>query len=156
MKRYIKSAYDDIGDGVILYRIGNTEPSIISTSPMGVFFANKPDYFYNHPKMNFTGDFKRYMLAPNALVWDPAKDFTVFDNDGYDKIYCLLSDLDKFGLEDECDWEVAEGYGITSTDGLAYAGKRLGYDALVIRHIWYQHGYFDEYVVYNPDVIKPI
>ena len=68
----------------------------------------------------------------------------------------LLADLDKFGIEDECDWEVDEGYGITSTDGLAIAGKRLGYDATVIRDIFYHHGYFDEYAVYNPDIIKSI
>jgi len=156
MKRYIRSNGDIPQGGIVLYRVGSTDPNIIANSDRGVFFTTDPDYFDNHPKMTFDEDYKQYLLFPNARVWDPEKDFKVFDNDGYDKIYCLISDLDKFNIYDECDWEIDEGYGITSTDGLAIAGKKLGYDATVVRDIWYHHGRFDEYAVYNPSVIQPL
>lgn len=154
MKKYIKATQVD---GTILYRSGSVEPSAIANSDRGVFFADSPKYFYKHPYINFEKmePYKRYMLLPNAKVWEPEKEFEEFVVNSWDYIGCLISDLEKFGLEDECDWEMDEGWGATSTDGLAIAGKELGYDATVIRGVDYHHGYFDEYAIYNPAVIKP-
>lgn len=151
MKRYVKS---DTTSGIALYRSGSVDPDVMRNSDRGVFFTTSPEYFINHTKMDFTEDFKQYLLLPNARIWDPSAKFDLFEVDGYDYICCLTSDLEKFGIEDECDWELDEGLGVTSTDGLAIAGKQLGYDATVIRDVWYAHGHFDEYAVYNPNVIK--
>lgn len=153
--KYIKST-EDISDGIILYRSGSIAPDIILNSDRGVFFTSDASYFDNHPKMQFDEDFQKYLLLPTARVWDPSAEFDMFEIDGYDKICCLISDLDKFGIDDECDWELDEKLGVTSSDGLAIAGKKLGYDATVIRNIWYHHGTFDEYAVYNPSVIRTL
>ena len=155
MKRYIKSSEEIPEGGVILYRSGSTDPDTIANSDRGVFFTTGPDYFDNHPYITFKEEFRRYVLLPNARVWDPKSEFEFYEAENWDKIVCRISDLEKFGLEDECDWEIDEGYGITSTDGLAIAGKELGYDATVIRDVWYFHGSYDEYTVYNPAVIQP-
>lgn len=142
--------------GVIIYHEGVVDTCRMRSSTMGVFFASDQNYFVQHPYINFTKDIKRYILNSTAHVWNPANDFKLFEPEGWDKIYCLKSDLDQFDIWDECDWELDEKYGVTSTDGLGFAGKRLGYDAIVIKNVRYPHGTFDEYVVYNPAVIEPI
>ena len=151
MKRYIRA---DTSDGVILYHEGVVDPLRMRNSLMGVFFATRPDYFVQHPYITFTKNIQQYLLLPTARVWDPLTDFELFEPEGWDKIRCLQSDLDRFDIWDECDWELDAKYGITSTDGLGFAGKKLGYDATVIRGVRYRHGTFDEYAVYNPSVIK--
>ena len=154
MKRYIRTNSNI--SGTILYRSGSTDPNIIANSTKGVFFVTDPEYFNDHPYMDFDEQYKQYLLLPSARVWEPEKEFEVFEINNWDYISCLLSDLEKFGLYDECDWEIEDGYGVTSTDGLAIAGKKLGYDAMAIHHIYYHHGYFDEYVVYNPAVLREL
>lgn len=154
MKRYIRGHENIVPDGTILYRSGSIDPAVILNSDRGVFFATSADYFNNHSKMSFTDKVNAYLLLPSANVWDPQADFTVYNSDSYDRIFCLLSDLACFDIEDESDVDMPDGYGITSTDGLAIAGKKLGYDATVIRNIWYHHGYYDEYAVYNPLVLR--
>lgn len=156
MKRYIKLSEEVPEGGVILYREGSLDPLRMRNSLMGVFFSTDPAYFVTHPYINFSEDIQRYVLLSTAHVWDPAEDFEIFKPEGWDKILCLKSDLDKFGIWNECDWDLNEKYGITSTDGLGFAGKQLGYDATVIRNVYYHHGKFDEYAVYNPAVIKPL
>lgn len=152
MKKYIFGSSTE----VVLYHEGPIDPIRMRNSLMGVFFATNPEYFTQHPYINFSKNINQYSLLPNARVWDPATDFKLFEPEGWDKILCLKSDLDRFDIWDECDWEIDEQYGITSTDGLGFAGKRLGYDATIIRNIWYPHGTFDEYAVYNFAVIEPI
>jgi hypothetical protein len=153
---YGDSQFNQHNNGVILYRSGNTKPSVILNSDRGVFFSTDPAYFVNHSQMDFPEETRKYLLSPTAKVWDPAKEFELYEADSWSNIVCLMTDLEKFGIEDECDYEIEEKYGVTSTDGLAIAGKNLGYDATVIRNIWYRHGAFDEYAVYNPSVIKPL
>lgn len=153
MKRYIRA---NTNNGIIIYRSGSVDPNVIANSDTGVFFANDPGYFHNHNQMTFTEPYKQYLLLPNARVWDPAKEFEVYEAESWGCIFCLMTDLEKFGLSDEYDYEMDEAYGATSTDSLAIAGKELGYDATVIRDVWYAHGYYDEYAVYNPSVIQPL
>ena len=153
MKIYAKS---DNSDGVILYRDGEVEG--LENSRMGVFFTTDLAYLtnnqnlYNHSHLNA----KRYLLLPQAKVWDPASEFEYYDAWSWDNIVCTLSDLERFGIEDECDYEMDEGYGVTSTNGLALAGKRLGYDATLISDVCLFGSAYDEYAVYNPAVIKPL
>ena len=155
MKRLI-FASENAENGIILYRDSVVDPLRMKNSTYGVFFTTNSDYFVDHPYINFTGDTYRYLLLPSANIWDPAAEFELFKPEGWDKILCLSSDLDRFGLYDECDWELDDHYGITSTDGLGFAGKRFGYDAVVIRNVYYNHGRFDEYIVYNFNVLKPL
>ena len=152
MKRYIKSSTHD--REVILYHEGIVDPLRMRNSLMGVFFATAPDYFVEHPYITFQHEIQRYLLLPSANVWNPKADFEMFEPEGWDKIRCLKTDLDKFGVADEGDWKLNNTYGITSTDGLGFAGKRLGYDATIIPGVRYLHGTFDEYAIYNFNVIK--
>ena len=101
---------------------------------------------------------KRYLLNPKAKIFDPAKLFKVFKPISYDNIQVLVSDLEKYGIEDECDFELDDKFGVTSTDGLALAGKELGYDGTIIRNIprFNEVNGFDEYAIYNPEDIKLI
>lgn len=157
MKRYVKSSTLDIppNGGTILYRVGDIDT--MSSNSCGVFFATKLSYFnYNEYLGYLAENAHKYLLSPQAKIWDPARDFQVFNIYSWSNIVCLMSDLDKYGIEDECDYEIEDEYGVTSTDGLALAGKKLGYDATVIHGVWYDNEQFDEYAVYNPTVIKPI
>lgn len=145
-------------NGIMLYRVGGIDKMLDSRK--GLFFSTNLDYFRNND--NLGKDYspekaRRYRLLPNAKVFDPAKEFEYFDPNSWWDIRCMMSDLNRFGIEDECDFEMDEEYGVTSTDGLALAGKKLGYDATVIRGIprdrW-MHNPFDEYAVYNPAVLR--
>jgi len=162
MKRYIKLS--DASDvGITLYRVGPIDYMV--SSPVGIFFT--PDLSYLDGNPNLGPDYshtkaKKYKLLPTARVWDPAKEFEYYSPDSWSSILCKASDLQRFNIDDECDYEgLNDDYGITSTDGLAFAGKKLGYDATLIREVpWdsstYYHTRYDEYAVYNPAVIKPL
>ena len=151
MKIYAKT-----NDGVILYRDGEVEG--LENSPMGVFFTTDLEYLnnnqnlYNHSHTRA----KRYLLLPQAKIWNPASEFEYYEAWSWDNIVCTTADLEKFGLYDECDYEIDEGYGVTSTTGLAEAGKRLGYDATLISDVCLFGPHYDEYAVYNPMVITPL
>ena len=144
--------------GIILYRDGSID--YMEVSPTGVFFTTDLAYLKNNEDMGDFGSAERaetYLLLPQAKVWNPAIEFKYYEPWGWGNIVCTVGDLEKFGIDDECDWEIDEGYGVTSTDGLAWAGKQLGYDATLISDVPRNHGWgerFDEYAVYNPAVLR--
>ena len=155
-KNLVKESLDK---GLILYRVGNIEQ--MSDSKLGLFFSTDLNYLKNNHDLGSTyspNKAKRYLLNPKAKIFDPAKLFKVFKPISYDNIQVLVSDLEKYGIEDECDFELDDKFGVTSTDGLALAGKELGYDGTIIRNIprFNEVNGFDEYAIYNPEAIKLI
>lgn len=148
---------EDDSEGIVIYRIGKIDH--MADSKEGLYFTSDPAYFdHNDYFVGYSPDqAESYVLLPNARVWDPAAEFEYFDPNGWSDIRCMMSDLEKFGIEDECDFEMPEDEGVTSTEGLARAGKKLGYDAAVIRGIPMLRGKtIDEYAIYNPSVLKPL
>lgn len=140
----------------MLYRVGSLDG--MRDSPKGLFFTANPSYLEGNmelgPRYSATNA-RAYSLKPGSRVFDPEAEFELYEPYGWDNIRVLTSDLDRFGIEDETDFDMDPKYGTTSTEGLAIAGRKLGYDATVIRGVprRQESAEYDEYAVYNPDSV---
>lgn len=139
-----------------IYRVGEIEKS-----EFGYFFAFDLDYYDYTDTSYKRKDAKRYLLNMNAKIWDPVKELNL-DVISWSRIDGLTKDFEKYGISDETDWEMDEKYSSTSTDGLASAAKRLGYQAVIIRSVpqcrrpWYNDddSGFDEICIFDTSIIK--
>jgi len=140
---------------IILYRVGDLD---FDRAKYGLFFVDDLGYYTSHDQATSykAKDAKRYVLSSEARVWDPVKELGL-EVEYWSKIIGLMSVFKKYGIEDECDYEMDERYGVTSTDGLTIVGHRLGYDAMVVRETACisPGNYANEYVVFNKDMISP-
>lgn len=139
---------------LIVYRQGN---------PNGWFYATNKEYYGEKGNIHFWGSYNEYAFEIcKAKVWyvfeelekEMGNDFAVI---GWDYIQVTQDWLDKQGLIDECDWDLLEKLGVTSTDALAQLGKRKGYDATYFNRLPQPSGEeFDEIAIYNHDLIHKV
>lgn len=136
----------NINEDLTLYRVGEVGS--------GTFFADNLDY-YDHSMTDYNKkDAKAYSLdLSSAKVFDPMKDLG-WDANTWSDIEGKVEDFEKFGIDYESD--EGDTWGHTSTDDIAYAIQKLGYDVLILRGIRGDHGYgpaFNEYVIYNTNLL---
>lgn len=138
-----------------IYRVDDRNRNIF-VDTNGIYFASDLDYYDGSETGYDRNDAKCYLLYGNAKLFDPMKMFSTAVH-LWSWITMDISDMERFGIEDETDWEEKEGLGNTSTQGLADAGKRLGYDGTILRDIPNDHGWgkpFTEYALYNSNIAK--
>ena len=153
--RLLESLAESKGYSKRMYRVDDLgRNSFVDTN--GVYFASDVDYYDGSETGYKRSDAKCYLLYGNAKLFDPMKMFRTVVN-SWSWITMDISDMERFGIEDETDWEEKDGLGNTSTQGLADAGKRLGYDGTILRDIPNDHGWgkpFTEYALYNSNIAK--
>jgi hypothetical protein len=138
----------NINEDLTLYRVGDVGK--------GTFFADNLDY-YDHSMTDYNKkDAKAYSIdLSSAKVFDPMKDLG-WDANTWSDIEGKVKDFEKYNIYYESD--EGDTWGHTSTDDIAYAIQKLGYDVLILRDIRGDNGYgpaFNEYVVYNTNLLTP-
>lgn len=123
----------------------------------GLFFAFDLDY-YSKSDVSYTADRAvEYLLDLNANIWDPIDELNL-DVYEWHRIDGLTADFEKYGITDECDWEMSEEFSSTSTEGLAKVAKRLGYQAVYLHGMYYSSSgaTIDELAVFDKSIIERI
>lgn len=138
-----------INEDLTLYRVGDVDS--------GTFFADSLDY-YDHSMTGYSRkDAKAYSVDLSATkVFDPMKEFG-WEPYTWSNVVGKIEDFENYGIEYES--EEGDEYGYTSTDDIAYAIQKLGYDMLILRDIRGDNGWgpaFNEYVVYNTSILAPV
>lgn len=138
---------------VTVYRVGQ-----VDDFKDGLFFAFNLSYY----DKSMTGYKKEnaveYLLDLNADIWNPMDELKL-EIEGWTHIYGLTSDFDKYNIQEDDELEATEGYSVTSTDCLAAAARRLGYQAVYLRGIPNDSGWgddYDEIAVFDKSIIERI
>lgn len=141
---------NNINEDLTLYRVGDVKS--------GGFFTDNLDYYSQSMTGYKKEEAKTYTIDLSmAKVFDPMKELSLYPNTWSD-IEGKVEDFEKYNIDYESDSEEAI-WGRTSTDDIAYATKDLGYDVLILRDIRGDYGTgkpFNEYVIYNTDLLKPV
>jgi hypothetical protein len=137
---------------VTVYRVGQVEDF-----KDGLFFAFDLDYYANSDTSYTADRAVEYLLDLNANIWDPIDELNL-DVYEWHRIDGLTSDFEKYGIKDECDWEMSEEFSSTSTEGLAKVAKRLGYQAVYLHGMHYSSSgtTIDELAVFDKSIIERI
>lgn len=158
-------------NGVVLWRVWTDDGKKDSPPPesfhsdRGVFFASNPEYFKYQTILGYQNlTSVPYLLKSGVKVFDQLDENSEI---GSKAIINTWSDIRlpgpimrKYDIEDECDFEMDGDFGVTSTDGLGIVGRKLGYDATVIKNIPSDHGWdgkvYTEWVVYDSKNVERI
>lgn len=150
-------AHAEIGSGkwIPIYRVGQIEKGC------GFFFAFDTEYYDFSDTAYRKNQAVKYLLNMDAKIWDPVAELDL-DVISWSRIDGRTKDFERYGIADECTWEQPEEISSTSTDGLAMAGKNLGYQAVIIREVPQtrrpynpKEGYgFDEICIFDTSIIK--
>ena len=139
---------------VTVYRVGQVD----NTGEFGIFFTFDTGYY----EKSRTGYDKKnaveYVLDLNSNIWNPIKELNL-QVETWWNIIGLTSDFEKYGIEDEADYDIDEKWSVTSTEGLAYTGKCMGYQAVYLEGIPNDGGWggkFDEIAVFDKSIIERI
>lgn len=142
-------------DGYVpVHRVGQVE----DFREWGLFFAFDLDYFDQSMTSYKRTEAVEYLLDLNAKIWDPVTELNL-EVDSWSAIYGLTTDFDKYRIAENDEYEAIEGYSVTTTDDLASAGKRLGYQAVYLTGIPGGAGWgdnFDEIAVFDKSIIERI
>lgn len=138
-----------------LYHIGSLEKPIL-------FFADDKDYYKDSQITYKPEEIKEYNINfTNAKIWKPIDDLNL-SVDNWSTIWGKVEDFKKYNIAFEYSDDVAEEDLLdnflvyTSTDDLATAGKKLGYDATILNNIAspFTDTKYNEYIIYNKNIIK--
>lgn len=144
---------------VVAYRVGDVDQAI--SRP--IFFTNDLSY-YDHSQTGYEKkDAERYSIELRGhKVWDPMTELGL-SADTWATVWGKVGDFRRLGIgydySDEMDDdELPDNWVVyTSTDELAFAGRRLGYDVVVLRDIPGDNGRgpkYDEYAVNDASCVK--
>lgn len=142
-----------LGSGWIpAYRSGE-----LKNYSQGIFFAFDRDY-YRHSDLGpeKKKNVCKYLINMDSKIWDPVRELGL-NVYSWSRIDGRTEDFERYGIEDGCDFEMSEEFSVTSTDGLAAAGKKLGYQATIIRDVGQTIGNgveFDEICVYDLSIVR--
>ncbi len=136
-----------------VYRVGQVE----DFKTYGLFFAFDLDYYANSDTSYTADRAVEYLFDLNANIWNPIDELNL-DVWEWSRIDGKTVDFEKYGIRDECDWEMSEEFSSTSTDGLWRAGKKLGYQAVYLHGMHYSSSGtdIDELVVFDKSLIERI
>ena len=125
----------------------------------GVFYAESLDYFDHSDTGHRRADAKPFFLNTTGF-FDPMNEMRNLIVNSWGDILGRESDFEKFGIEDETfddrgQYNDGEEILVTSTDGLAYAAQKQGYNGVILRDIPQNDGRaFTEYAAYNSNSVK--
>lgn len=159
MDRSILEGCSRLPDSVVAYRVGDVDQII----DRPVFFTGDREY-YKHSQTGYDGgSAERYSIELKGhKVWDPMAELGL-DAETWATVWGKVGDFRRLGIEydysdDMDDGELPDDWVVyTSTDELAFAGRRLGYDVVVLRDIPGDFGYgpsYDEYAVNDASCLK--
>lgn len=145
-----------------VYRVDSREDGNDSWSNSTRFFADDLSYFDKSDTGYSKKDAKKYLLnTKDFKVFDPMRELDL-EADTWSTIWGTIGEFDSFDIYWECEDEDLDeddpDYMVyTSTDDLAEAGRRLGYDVTILRDIPNDHGWgepYTEYAVHNSRCVK--
>ena len=145
-----------------VYRVDSREDGNDSWSNSTRFFADDLSYFDKSDTGYSKEDAKKYLLnTKDFKVFDPMRELDL-EADTWSVIWGTIGEFDNFDIYWECEDENLDendpNYMVyTSTDDLAEAGRRLGYDVTILRDIPNDHGWgepYTEYAVHNSRCVK--
>lgn len=150
----MKNDYD-----TVVYRVDTYAGDRTQFKDKSVFFTDSLDYFDKSMTGYKKEDAKKYYINLHDFkVFDPVNELNL-DADTWSTIWGSVEDFDEYDInyefsDDSSDDEI---FAFTSTDDLAEAGRKLGYDITIIRDIPNDYGRgekFTEYVVHNSNAVK--
>lgn len=143
-----------------VYRVGD----IATGRNYPMFFADKLEYYdYSETGYGKEGAEEYILTLDGFKVWNPIEELGLTPYSWSD-IRGPIEVLEENGIYVEMDWDdEIDGDGkvyheaSTSTDSLAMAGKRKGYDIIILKDIPVDFGpYFTEYAVCTTKCLKEI
>lgn len=166
-QRLVAEAAAAAGYSKKVFRVDNRDYSMYPTLDKnryesvngGVFYADDIDYFKASDTGYSAKDAKSFFMNPDGF-FDPLSEMKDVVVNGWSDILGRRSDFERFDIEDESEgdrgkYRNGEEICQTSTDGLALAGQRLGYDGVVLKDIPTNTSKtYSEYAVFNSNSVK--
>lgn len=125
----------------------------------GVFYAESLDYFDFSDTGHRREKAKPFFINTTGF-FDPMNEMRNLIVNSWGDILGRQSDFEKFDIEDEThedrgQYNDGEEILVTSTDGLAIAAQRQGYNGVILRDVPQNNGKaFTEFAVYNSNSVK--